>query len=482
LTRKRGLSLIRQHDTTESHRSAKRFCVAETTEKLDASAAYAAAVEQEIPKCWMGRVPQLDSWVDVWAACSDKTSFRKLERVGMKKGVVKTGMRKQYQKQTGVIAECVKKKMRKELRAATAIGLSVDGRGKYKIWRYRCDTHAGLTALRVTLKGSDIAPCVANGVLGVMDASLLSFESAEEDHAARNTECLTAFLQHVFTPLGQDQVAEDFHEFCKKVRCIAADGGPAERRAIFDAIQKLCPGVAFVIRDVCHAVRIAAKKPLHLDQEFGQVWEELFGKSHALVPDIQYSDKYQAILQGAQEHCLRIPGVVNSVDIVLKHLAFAKQRFDSFATPAAKLAIMLLPVAMMLSLISSDQRVDTERRTRALNTLKLLSASKFCTALGLEADYGLLVINFLRKFDCGNHDIACSARELDDFVDMMTASFKKGWLWSTTIQEAGVTARVLRGEFVSDIVRKQIEKTCIFKAATPNSWHGGRARPTRCKT
>ena len=39
------------------------------------------------------------------------------------------------------------------------------------------------------------------------------------------------------------------------------------------------------MRDPAHALRIAVKHKLHRDYLFGEVWNELFNKRHALVPD-----------------------------------------------------------------------------------------------------------------------------------------------------------------------------------------------------
>ena len=41
------------------------------------------------------------------------------------------------------------------------------------------------------------------------------------------------------------------------------------------------------------------KDPLHHDKLFGKVWEELFNKKGAVVPNFQHSDKLKALLVGA---------------------------------------------------------------------------------------------------------------------------------------------------------------------------------------
>ncbi len=149
------------------------------------------------------------------------------------------------------------------------------------------------------------------------------------------------------------------------------------------------PNCVMLIRDVAHTVRVAAKSPLHNDEAFGAVWDDLCGKEHALIPDIQPSDKHEAVLQLAQRSALVIPGNDHPLQTCLTHFACAKQRFGSVAHPAAKLACVLVPVTT-LRIIASYVRIVNTRRARALHALTMLTA-ELCMALGLSADYGLIL-------------------------------------------------------------------------------------------
>ena len=57
----------------------------------------------------------------------------------------------------------------------------------------------------------------------------------------------------------------------------------------------------------------------------------MFDKRHALVPDVMNSKKWQDLLQNIQRVVLRIPLENRPLAVVLKHLRFAKRRFDSSA-------------------------------------------------------------------------------------------------------------------------------------------------------
>ena len=154
------------------------------------------------------------------------------------------------------------------------------------------------------------------------------------------------------------------------------------------------------------------QKPQQFDPVFDAVQTYLFNNGkmkhkHAVIPDIQYSDKLKDLLVAAQQVYLRMPAKRHPLRVVLKHLSFAKQRFDSMADPVAKTALMLLPICTLRSTVSCDLRAKKEKRERAAQALQLFTP-KFCLSLGALADYGLLSAAFIRKYDALHHDIAAS--------------------------------------------------------------------------
>ena len=74
------------------------------------------------------------------------------------------------------------------------------------------------------------------------------------------------------------------------------------------AVQMRFPNVVLLLRDAAHALRIAVKDPLHRDALFGDVWNSLFAKRHALVPDNMNSPKWQDLLQNIQNKhgCMKL--------------------------------------------------------------------------------------------------------------------------------------------------------------------------------
>ena len=141
----------------------------------------------------------------------------------------------------------------------------------------------------------------------------------------------------------------------------------AERRATFLTAHKYFPTVQFVIEDPAHGLRIAMVKPLQLETYFGGIQEELITNRNALIPDIQNSGKWKQLQHGLQTGVLRMPVFSNdgALKVVLHHLSYAKVRMDSTADPLAKLCLMIMPVALLLSFISADERIESAKRGRA---------------------------------------------------------------------------------------------------------------------
>ena len=234
-----------------------------------------------------------------------------------------------------------------------------------------------------------------------------------------------------------------------------------------------------VIRDPAHAIRISIQKPLQLEEEFGTVYEELIGKKHALLPDIQNSGKWRLQLQAIQSECLRIPCLKRegAMRVVLKHLSLAKQRMDSAADPLAKLCLMLMPVCLLLAYKASDERCKKDDRERAENILAKMQP-KFLLQAGVSADWGIITVAFLRAFDCKNHDIANSQAEMERFLETMDACFVQGGVFCPVplpaarpacggCRDQPVAVRdqpvaVAEGGFITERVRKQMRHRCVF--------------------
>ena len=370
------------------------------------------ALDGKVPELLRGNVPSASDWQDAWSVASELTSLRCEGRV-MEKRTSATGerllhkRRKRIRNQMQIMAEVIRQNIRSTLAKATNITLAVDEAQHRKIVRFRADSSEPLA--RDCFFGKVSAGNYSiSGVLGVLHCSKKHACDFEDDHAVTAVKQLDGFMTRFCTPLGPSvrggrqrgpqPLACDVMlkaEIMKKVTCFAADGASKERRALALAVREVFPNVLIVIRDPAHAIRIASKS-LHCDALFGEVWDELFDGRHALAPDLMNSDKWHSLLVAIQEDnaaLMAAPGQAQPMARVLRNLAFAKQRFDSTASPVAKIALMFLPVATLLSYIASDRRHEKEQRDKAVSLLKKLD-SKFCTATGVSADWGIIVVGF----------------------------------------------------------------------------------------
>ena len=412
-----------------------------------------------------GRVPQPEDWLDVWAESTEQIAFHKQARIINKKRVLKwRNLRKIRRKQVRIMAEVRREDVRKQLGSAKFISLSMDERKYQKIIRFRCD--------------APTEPFVHRGILGVMSLAKSAVGDFEEDHALIGVRKLDEFLNKFCTPLSKEGRPLDTDITLKEhirqhVRTFAVDGASKERRALKLAANVLFPNFVLLLRDAAHALRIAIKDPLHFDALFGEVWKALFDERHALVPDVMNSKKWRDLLQHIQQVVLRIPCESRPLAVVLKHLRFAKQRFDSSADPVAKVAFMLLPIATMLACIGSDQRHKLCDRTRAKMLLKKLD-SKFALAIGVSADWGLVTQAFIRLFDKTSHDIAKTESELHAFKKTMQILFNEGGVFSSRNSKQNIRATKLPAiggyfgtlgvtpMFVTEHIEKMLRRRVVF--------------------
>ena len=376
-------------------------------------------------------VPQRQEWIDVWADCTSYISIRKQEVLKEKRGERVNGcfggLRQRKRAMIRVAAEVVRESCRKRIREATSISLAVDECDTRKVIRVRCDTPEPPYQW-------DGAICICKKLYGITgDVS----RELKDDHAVHNRRLFEQSLQSFYMPLkphvkrqyvrrlvaggrfisggavppsggavpasggalpangranplakrkGTSNVradcnTDDLSDFVKKVRIVASDGGKSERRAVFMMAQQYFPNVHFVIEDPAHGLRIALTKPLQLESYFKGIQEALWKSEHALIPDIQNSGKWKEVLKGICKATMRIPGLhrQGALKVVLDHLAYAKVRMDSTADPLAKLCLMLMPIAYMLSFIAADERINGAQRARACEVL-----AKFQPNVALE--------------------------------------------------------------------------------------------------
>jgi hypothetical protein len=202
---------------------------------------------------------------------------------------------------------------------------------------------------------------------------------------------------------------------------------------------------------------------MQMVEAYAEVYNEIVDKRHALLPDIQNSNKWQNILRGIQKEVLKMESLRLSgcLNVVLAHLAFAKQRMDSVADPLAKVCLMLMPIALLLASIGSDERAKKEQRDRASQILSKMQP-KFLHAMAVSADWGLICLQLLRLFDAGNHDISDSASELESFEEVIKCVFVNGGVFHTLPRASASGDADANAAFITERVRKQTRRKCVW--------------------
>ena len=111
--------------------------------------------------------------------------------------------------------------------------------------------------------------------------------------------------------------------------------------------------------------------------------------------------------------------------VALRHLSFAKQRFDSATGPARKCCCLL--AAIVVATVAADRRLKQAQRDRAATLIDDMTPARIVTA-GLFADYMAECSMFFRQFEKTDHDIARSYSEKRELLKRLKVLFKDGYV------------------------------------------------------
>ena len=185
------------------------------------------------------------------------------------------------------------------------------------------------------------------------------------------------------------------------------------------------PNMQLVWRDLAHMVRNSTRDPLLAEATFAAWWDDIFGNKHALVPDMKNSEEWREKLLICQRAVLEQCGEQGGgVSVASRVMSFAKQRFDSCASPQRQFCCMIAAIAMVLAYQASDSRIAVATLERAKRRLRELPCH--AKTAGLAASYSEECIRFVRLFDVNDHDPALTMREKNDFTRRMTTLFLEG--------------------------------------------------------
>ena len=420
---------FRQHQETAQHRRAIRALHAPP------EAAESVVLSPDDEELFRGAVPQPSDWLEAWSASRNVVSFLQAEKQSTVTSFLvgprsKTKGRRVFAAMIRVMSMVMRLKKKVQLRRASAISVGLDDRGPYRLITFRCDTPCP--------EGSDAQQAWsgwASGCLGVLrrggTAKTKTLEDCDDDYSKSMADSVVRAFERVAT--GIDGVVDEnsVRWMLNSVRIGVADGAaPAQKCLRFLACGPM-RNMLVIGRDLAHALRIATRDSLLAVKEFEEWWADVFDAQHALIPAIQNSEEWTEKLQLCQKAVLGCRGEQGAgLKVVAKCLQFAKQRFDSVATPLRQFCCLLVAIAMLLAHTTSDHRVKAPVRERARRRLHELP--KHVLTAGMCASYAEEAIRFVRLFDKGHHDPARSWSQLSEFSERMRLLFIEGHIWGVS--------------------------------------------------
>ena len=471
-------STLRQHAATSLHKLAVKAWLCPSEPLVEWLAA-----SPEDDELLRGSVPQLEHWVRAWRYSKSPTSLRAAECIqgteaflaGSKAPeAVAVASRRALKSMYEVMAEVVVEKKREWLRSAAAICIMIDDRDAYRICRFRCTVDArdaepdigvpmsqpgaGVSASCTSTSTSSVpsksassvssAPSAAaegqsseehssehlvdkhtrDGLLFVLrrggESSSATMETYQGDYSNRMCESIIRGIRKLCTPLGDVCDEQLVTRVLERIYTYVSDGAASAQKC-GRLLMQHCKNLVWIQRDPAHAVRTSLESPIQIVDCYASFWEDVFDKRHALVPDVQNSDAWRSKLMAMQHHIIGERGRQGArVESVLRHLSFAKQRFDSCVGPARKFCILLAALTMLLISVACDSRADSKQRQRAQQQLDAMTPCRI-TAAGLFADYTAASTSFVRFFDA-DYDIAQVSREKLSFLRRMKILFLEG--------------------------------------------------------
>jgi len=420
---------LKQHADSAQHRRAIRSYFAPAAA---ASTSVVSPAEEADTALFKGAVPQVADWLRAWRACRSGQSFLASEKSACTESFIqgsriKGASRKAMRAMLRVMARALRRRKMRKLDAATKLAIAFDDRGSIRLVTFKCDADRPATVKKGMWKGS------VSGCLGVLkrggDFEKKELKDVDEDYSRAMATSVVRLIEKLC-----DGNAAKAKAICDKVVIAVTDGGAPAQKALKFLAAGSMPNLLWAGRDRAHAIRIATGGALTAEQHFKEWWDDVFDARHALVPDIRNSEEWTAKLILCQKSVLKESGSQGGAcTAVQRVINFAKQRYDSMASPQRQFCVMLIAIAMLLAGVTSDWRVCAKTRERARN--RLLQMPGQVATTGLSACYSEEALIFVRKFDLGDHDPALTFSQSTKFIAKMRVLFLDGHIWADAERE-----------------------------------------------
>ena len=436
---------FQQHSQTTAHNIALHLYLRpqEPLESVLGNADITAAMS-----LLQGAVPPPEHWLRVWRFVRTPTSFRGAQailgtdaflshlRIGADRQATS---RHAISKTVRCMAEVIRGRTRAALLAAHSVTIAVDDRGPYRLIRYRCDAVMPGAAVVPQEAGrhdvSEACPrrvAARDGIIGVHCTAATKDDTIadlDDDYTERMRDSIVSAIEKIFCIHGEVDSTSAQTVFAK-IHTFLGDGAATVQKCGALLRAGRCKNIALILRDPVHAMRTSLSDPLKRHGDFKSFWDDVFDGRHALVPDVQNSDVWRRRLVLAQQHVLKVSGVQGGgLACALRHLSFAKQRFDSATGPARKFCCLLAAIVVLLVTVAADRRLKTDQRDRAQKLIDDMTPARIVTA-GLFADYMAECSVFFRQYEKTHHDVALSYSQKHAFVKRMKVLFRDGYVFA----------------------------------------------------
>ena len=481
---------FQQHSQTTVHKVAMHLYLRpqEPLERVLGDTDIAAAMS-----LLQGAVPPPEHWLRVWRFVRTPTSFQATQAIlgteaflsHLRNGTDRQQTsRKAVQKTVRCMAEVVRGRARDALLAAHSVTIAVDDRGPYRLIRYRCDAVIPGAAVvpreagRHDVSAASPRRVVAHdGIIGVHCSNAAEGDTIadlDDDYTERMRDSIVSAIEKVFCINGEMDATSAQTVFAK-IHTFVGDGASTVQKCGAMLRAGRCKNIALILRDPVHAMRTSLSDPLKKHGDFQSFWDDVFDAKHALVPDVQNSDAWRRRLVLAQQHVLKTTGSQGGgLACAMRHLSFAKQRFDSATGPARKFCCMLAAIVVVLVTVAADWRSKCEQRARAQKLLDDMTPTRIVAA-GLFADYMAECSVFFRQYEQTHHDIALSYSQKHDFRRRMKVLFQDGYVFAEVEPTAAEGAACPAGETCTAIAVSQATAfgTLRYGARSITLWPAG---------
>ena len=116
-------------------------------------------------------------------------------------------------------------------------------------------------------------------------------EDWEDDFCKREAEAIMKLIRNFCTSCVSGFDEGLFEHMRTAIHIYVSDGCAAALKTGRLLKSLYLRHIGFMIRDPAHAIRIAARDPLHAESRFGDFWTRVFDSKLVLVRDIQSSDQ-----------------------------------------------------------------------------------------------------------------------------------------------------------------------------------------------